>query len=456
MNQKTHCSAHTQNCPNILLITCHDLGRFLGCYGVPTVRTPALDDFAEDGVRFTHAFCTAPQCSPSRAALYTGRYPHANGVMGLTHGDFAWDLHADERHLAQYLRDAGYATVLVGLIHEARSAERCGFEEVALSQERAEHVSDATLEVLARYAEQDRPFYVQIGYHEPHRVSSQGETRPDHMGFVAEYITPDDTLGITVPPYIVETPAARKELAELQGAIHHMDTAVGRVLDGLRSRGLADDTLVIFTTDHGLALPRAKCTLYDPGMETALLMRLPQRGWRGGITYTPLVSNVDILPTILDLVGIRSAPAIQGQSLLPLLDAGSYVPRNHVFAEKTYHDYYDPQRCIRTKTHKLIVNFSTAPAFMDPSQSWHPRSRPVVPADPPTAYHPPVELYDLTTDPYERENLAGLEEAQRVRDTLLAQLHRWMATTEDPLLDGAVDSPAHHRAVMALTQPVDE
>lgn len=449
-------TSFTQQPPNIVLITCHDLGRFLGCYGVSTVRTPNIDRFAEDGVRFTHAFCTAPQCSPSRASLYTGRYPHSNGVMGLTHGDFGWDLHTDERHLAQYLRDAGYATVLVGLIHEARSVERCGFDEVALSQEHADRVSEATLAVLDRYAEQDRPFYAQLGYHEPHRASPPGEPYPTHMGFVGKYIAPDDTLGVSVPPYIRETPQARQEVAELQGAIHYMDTHVGRVLDGLRSRGLADDTLVIFTTDHGVALPRAKCTLYDPGVETALLMRLPRRGWRGGVTHTSLVSNVDILPTVLDLVGIPVDSTVQGRSLLPLVDAGSYTPRDHIFAEKTYHDYYDPQRCIRTETHKLIVNFSTAPAFMDPSQSWHPRTRPVVPADPPVTYHPTVELYDLTADPYERNNLAETEETQSLCNTLLAQLHRWMASTNDPLLDGTVTSPAHHRAVAALARSARE
>jgi hypothetical protein len=260
-----------------------------------------------------------------------------------------------------------------------------------------------------------------------------------------------DALGVTIPPYLRDEPRARAELAELQGAVRALDAAVGRVLAGLRDLGLERDTLVLFTTDHGVALPRAKCSLYDPGLETALILRLPARGWSGGRAIDGLVSNVDLFPTLLELVGLPPGDRVQGRSLLAALD-GAADPhrRDHLFGEMTYHDYYDPRRCLRTARHKLIVNFSAAPAFMDPSQSWRPRTTTVVPADPARAYHPLLELYDLATDPLERHNLADDPAHGDTRRALLARLHAWMRDTGDPLLDGAVTSPIHRRAVAAL------
>lgn len=441
--------------PNVVVITCHDLGRHLGCYGQSTVRSPRLDRLAAEGVTFDRAFCAAPQCSPSRAALFTGRSPHANGVMGLTHRDFAWDLDPDERHLGQVLRDAGYTTALIGVHHESRAGdpamvrERCGMDSY-LPHARGEITASRALEYLGERAEDGRPFYLQIGFGEPHRLATREREEPDYMGFIGDYLEPDVERGVAVPPWLADTPLARTEIAELQGAIRYVDARIGRVLEGLRTLGLEENTLLIFTPDHGLALPRAKCSLYDPGLSVALIVRFPGRGWTGGRREADLVSNVDIFPTILDALEIAIDPRVEGRSFRPLLDGEAYAPRDCVFGEMTYHDYYDPVRCIRTDRYKLIANFTTAPSFMNPSQSWRPRCDPVVPPFPPVAYHVPVELYDLQADPGEQRNLADDLDHVEVRRDLLQRLGRWMAATEDPLLQGAVTPPTHRRVLAEL------
>lgn len=441
--------------PNIVIITCHDLGRYLGCYGIPTVQTPNLDAFSEEAVQFTQAFCTAPQCSPSRSGIYTGRYPHSNGVLGLTHSYFAWDLHADEQHLGQVLAEQGYARILVGVHHESRGgdpkavAARCGMDEF-IPPAHGDKTADTAIDRLEKLSQGDKPFYLQVGFHEPHRTNSPTES--DYMGFIGDYIEADSERGVHVPPYLRDTPGTRTELAELQGAIRYMDTHVGRFLKRIDELGLRDNTVVIFTTDHGVAMPRAKCSLYDPGIEVTLMVRYPERGWVGGRKVETLTSNIDIFPTIMELLGVEPSERIQGQSFIQALDGGEYQPREQIFAELTHHDYYDPRRAIRTERYKLIANFSSAPAFMNPSQSWRTRSDPTVPARPPESYHPPIELYDLQNDPWEHHDLGQDPAYAEVRKELMARLQRWMVETNDPILQGAVTPPIQKLALAMLAE----
>jgi arylsulfatase A-like enzyme len=258
-------------------------------------------------------------------------------------------------------------------------------------------------------------------------------------------------LGVDIPPYLRDTEGTRRELAGLQGAVRHVDAQFGRLTVALKDSGLAQNTLVIFTTDHGIAMPRAKASLYEPGVQVALLLRLPGRkGWNGGIVHPEMISNIDYLPTLLELAGVPVPDKVQGRSFVPLLDGKPYQPREEIFTELTYHDYYDPRRAIRTHTHKLIVNFSTAYAFMDPSQSWRPPSETVVPQNHAVAYHPHVELYDLAKDPWEQNDVAGRAEYASIRDSLLKRLHQHLVETKDPILQGAVTSPQHRRAVELL------
>lgn len=448
--------------PNIVVMHCHDLGRLLGCYGNPTVHTPHLDAFAADGIRFDGMFAAAPQCSPSRAALFTGRWPHANGVLGLTHNEFAWDLHPGERHLGGILREAGYRSVLLGVHHESRTlpdqeiAEQLGFDLVDKSEVLADPVADRGIAHLSELAAGEKPFFLELGFFEPHRIPGR---RDPHgvQGFLGNHVEPDDSRGVAVPPYLLDTEAARTELAELQGAVRHMDAAAGRVLAHLDELGIADNTLVIFTTDHGLALPRAKCSLYDPGLEVAFIARYPRRGWTGGRVHDELLSHTDFVPTLLELLQRPADDDLHGRSFLPLLDGGQpYTPHAEVYGEMTYHDYYDPRRCLRTRTHKLIANFSSAHAFMDPSQSWHRRCIPRVQIAGPKSSHAALELYDLRADPAELNDLAGDPEQAELLADLSRRLYAWLRRTEDPLLHGAITSPLHIKTAGLLGGVADD
>ncbi|MEX2386860.1 MAG: sulfatase-like hydrolase/transferase, partial [Phycisphaeraceae bacterium] len=261
--------------PNILLITSHDIGRHLGCYGVSTVHTPALDRLAEEGVRFDRAFCTAPFCSPSRASIFTGRCPHSTGVNGLAHGGFGWDMNDDEVHLAGYLAEAGYRCEQFGTMHETHSpATRWGYtahhvDPQGTAAEIAE-IAAQRIHTTAAAGTAGDPWYFHLGFFEPHTPFDWGGA------------TPDDSRGVTVPPWLIDNDAARQRFAAFQGAIRSLNTGIERVLVALEESGQADNTLVLFTADHGIPFPRAKGSLYEAAMEAALLVRWPARGWTGG------------------------------------------------------------------------------------------------------------------------------------------------------------------------------
>ena len=436
--------------PNILLLHSHDLGRFLNCYGQTTAHTPNLNGLAAEGVLFERSFATAPQCSPSRASIFTGRYPHSNGVLGLTHFPFNWELNPDEAHLGQILKQAGYRTGGVGIIHETHlGPKRCGLDEYKPNAF-ATPVADETIAMLTEFAKDPAtPFYIQAGTVETHRMETADHNAD--IGFLGRTLTPDTSAGVSVPGYLRDTPGTQTEIAELQGSVRHLDEELGRIFAALKELNLDQNTLVIFTTDHGVALPRAKCSVYEPGQETAFILRLPSRpGWSGGRRESALISNIDYLPTILDVAGIPVPSNVQGRSFAPLLDGGTYTPRDVIFYEMTYHSYYDPVRAIRTEDHKLIVYFSVAPAFMDPSESWRPRSDTIVPANDALAFHHPMELYDLKNDPFEQTNVIGKPEYASIQEDLRKRLYAQMTQTNDPLLAGAVPDPTHRKSLSLL------
>ena len=388
-------------------------------------------------MRFARSFCTAPQCSPSRASLHTGLYPHSAGVLGLAHPPYGWRLAPNVPHTAQLLAEAGYTTTLVGMQHliDRGSARELGYQSV-LPVAPAYEEAEAAVALLR---ELPSPWYLEVGFEEPHRPYDFGGAQPD------------TSRGVAVPGYLPDAPESHQDLAAFQGAIRQMDAGVGRILAGLDELGLSDSTCVVFATDHGAAMPRAKCTLYDPGIEVALLWRWPEAGVHGGRVVSELISNVDLTPTLLEGLGIPRPGRVQGQNFWPLLQADSYTPRDAVFAEKTFHTYYEPMRAIRTEHHKLIVNFEVSTRVDVPSDI---RESPIYPL---MRSHfdevrPPVELYELGADRWEQHNLAGSPDHASVERALRARLLAWMQQTDDPLLEGPVPSPYYADAVHYLTQ----
>ncbi len=425
--------------PNLVMIDCHDLGRHLGCYGRSAVPSDAIDALAADGVRFDGAYATAPQCSPSRASLYTGRHAHDVGMLGLAHAPFDWALHPGTRYLASYLQAAGWATHHVGVQHVAHdtpeNVRALGFDTHDASHALA---PDVAAHAAARIEDADGPFFVNVGFFEPHRHDD------GRFGVHPPY----DAHGVDVPPYLPDVPDVRAEMAAVQGAIHALDRGVARILEAVDARPDARDTWVVFTTDHGLALPRAKASMYDPGVGVALVMRWPARGLVGGRSVDALTSHVDLVPTLLEGLGLPLPAELHGRSLWPLLRGDAEAVHDAVYAEKTFHTAYEPQRMVRTERYKLVANLEVDILNVPADVLRSPVTPHVV--DTIAEERPPLELYDLTADPDERTNLADDPAHADVRRRLAADLLAWMRATDDPILDGPVPSPYRAAALRAL------
>jgi len=428
--------------PNILMVISHDQGRRLGCYGAP-VRTPNLDKAAADGVVFTNYFCTAAQCSPSRGSIITGRFPHNNGLMGLAH--IGWEFNPGEKTLPMYLNEAGYITHLFGLQHESADLARLGYQHLHL-HEGSGAARAAAQDVMAflhqAATEQSQPFFAMVGTVEPHRPYQ----RP---GYPA-----DDPAQVQPLAYLPDKPGVREDIAGLNGLIAVVDEAVGEILAALEQTGLAENTLFMFTTDHGIAMPRAKGTCYDPGIETALITRWPARFPRG-VRRDQLLVNTDLLPTLLELVGCEIPGNLDGRSFLPLIAGAPYMPRDHIFIEMTWHDKYNPMRGIRTHTHKYIRNFGDRPLVFLPLDIYLGRAGEETRDEFYSCSRPEEELYDLRNDPLEQRNLASDPAYRPVLEDLRRRVQEWMESTRDPLLAGPVAPPPKQRERLAKGEPND-
>jgi len=410
--------------PNILYIHSHDTGRFVQPYGFQ-VPTPNIQLLADQGVLFREAFCAAPTCSGSRACLLTGLYCHNNGMFGLAHR--GWALNDYSQHWVHTLRKAGYRSTLIGEQHISVDPGVIGYDElVEVGSSRADDVAPLTIETL-RAASSEQPWFMSVGFFETHRS-------------FFEPTSVRDTLYSLPPANLPDVVASRRDVAAFKTSARALDQGIGAVLHALHDLGLVDNTLVICTTDHGIAFPGAKATLFDRGIGVMMIVRGPS-GFAGGKVIDAPVSHLDVYPTLCELAGVEAPPWLQGVSLMPLVRGETERLHEEIFAETTYHAAYQPQRAIRTERWKYIRRFDDYAhpvlANCDDSESknvW-------VEAGWGNQVVAEEQLYDLVLDPAEGKNLAGEAASREVREELRGRLEDWMHETEDPLLDGPVPPP---------------
>ena len=432
--------------PNIFMIFSDDTSRRdFGCYGNRGVRTPHIDQLASEGMRFNNVFTTSPTCVPSRVSLYTGLYPIRNG----SHPNWS-SVKPDIKSLPHYLSALGYRVILLGKKH-ITPWENFPFEYYDDDDEPL-GPGKALQSILAEPG--DKPFCIimcKFSAHVPWPHNDYG------------YDPQEDDI----PPHLIDTSDTRHMRARYYSKITEMDDAVGKSLALLKAQNLEDNTLVIYTTDHGSDWPSEKWSLHDGGINQPFIARWPGKIKPGAVSDA-LVSFVDILPTFIeaaggDVAGVVSqcgGEELDGQSFLPVLLGDETEHRSEVYANFTWGVMVAyPMRAVRTKTHKYIWNIdshfrftwpvdvgwwgeSQPPAALTPIarhaaemwQSWFEKAK----TDPAAAervcglqFRPPEELYDIQADPYEMHNLADDPAQQELMGTLRGKVKAWMQQQGD-------------------------
>ncbi len=418
--------------PNVLFIVSEDNSEQIGCYGEARVHTPHLDGLAKTGVRYVRAYVPYSVCSPSRAAFLTGLYTRQNGHIGLATHRFAF--HSDFKTMPAYLQEAGYYTGFIGKTHlnPARLVEDfVNFRGV----KHANFSNTHSIEAYAREArtifenaqEAEKPFLAIINYSDAHRkfigTSKAGYPTVNVEGKSAEPL-----------PWIgVDTPRLRTEMRNYLNCMNRLDEGIGLLLKDLDQMGLRESTLIIYMADHGGDFPRGKTTCYEGGVKVPMIVNFP-KVFPQGKAESALVSTMDILPTIMQEVGIKIPEELMGTPLQSLQDAEA--PRRkyiHTFntgssanilhltfgiCDERYKLIYNPVRATNTAAISRYENTAIPKAIWDPAY-----------IDPPE-----FELYDLKRDPNEFINLANDPDHSGIRVRLSVAMRDFQKEIDDPFL----------------------
>lgn len=444
--------------PNVLLITADDMNwDSLGCFGNQLEGiSPNLDKLASEGVRFEHAYVTIAICQPCRASIMTGLYPHGSGALGFD------KIKPDVPTLPEVLRESGYYTAAIGkAVHTIPSRHETAFDETYDMHELGygrspKRYRETTSGAIAQASVGGQPFFLNVNLHDPHRPFANApqerrEKNPELWEGVPLVENPYSPAEIPLPGFLPDLPNVRLEMAEYYTSVRRCDAIIGEVLKVLNESGQAENTLVIFLSDHGIAVPFAKTNCWMHSNRTPLIIRWPKKTPLGKTIGEKMVNVIDLAPTILDIVGLDNLAGADGDSFRGLIDpevdsAGVgrdrvFVHLNYPYSRKSY-----AMRGVITTSEGYVWNGWADEKTKFSNESMSGRTFAAMEKagkdDPQIAervrhylYRCPEELYDYKSDPDALQNRVDFPEAKRELTEARAELLEHMRQTEDPQLE---------------------
>lgn len=424
---------------NILLLLADDWSYpHAGAYGDRVVKTPTFDRLAREGTLFTNAYCAAPSCTPSRAAMLTGLAPHQ-----LAEGGQLWSRLPKKFDVYPDLLEAnGYA------VGHTRKGWGPGDFKAGGRERNPAGPQFASFAEFYKTVPKDKPFCFWFGSQDPHRPYDKDAGLKSGMN-------PKD---VVVPGFLPDTPEVRRDLLDYYFEVERLDREAGEIIAQLERDGRLNDTVIVMTSDNGMPFPRAKANLYDGGTRVPLAVRWPGHA-KSNVTLNEFVTLTDLAPTFLEAAGVPTPSAMTGRSLLPLLAGRKQVGREQVFVERERHanvrkgDLSYPARAVRTAEFLYIRNLRPDrwPAG-DPEYYFAVGPFGDIDGSPSkellltrrndkligryfylaTDKRPAEELYDLKKDPAQLVNVAERVEYATAKRKLHALLDKWMRETGDP------------------------
>jgi N-sulfoglucosamine sulfohydrolase len=474
---------------NIIFFITDDQSPTLGCYGDPVARTPAIDALAKDGTLFLNAFATTASCSASRSVVMSGLHNHANGQYGHQHSfhKFSSYFNIIGLSLPRNLAKEGYRTGHIGKYHVSPE-EVFHFDTYLKGNSRnAVQMAEQAKEFIS--AKSDLPFFLYFATSDPHRgggrdMTSKNKLKPDLFGNKSEGKSHDgveeefyDPKKVPIPSFLPNTSETREELAQYYQSVSRIDQGVARLVKILRENDLFDKTMIVFTSDHGMAFAGGKTTVYEGGLRVPFVVRNPYLKKRA-VRHSAMISHIDITPSLLDFAGAldpkhnrplrwedpnkafpvpkSKAPkdnrgvtakmsSYHGKSWIGILEQAENTHWNSIFASHTFHEIqmYYPMRVYRDKEYKLIWNIAHPLPYPFASDLWAASSFQAqyqkslsAPYGKKTVreyiHRPEFEFFKIKDDPEESDNLAGNPKFSAKLDEYKEKLKSAQKKFQDP------------------------